>query len=243
MDLSDVTILVVDDEPSVVELLSEYLRTRGHTVCIATDGIQALDRLEEGGIDVVLTDMKMPKVSGPELLQTIKKRGYPVATILMTGYGTIDSAVRSLKAGAHDYLLKPFSLRELYAALGRTVERLKLERETLRLRQVTHLVQAAHEATAVQPLLERLCELAAAEGGVGSRVHLSGHPPASHGVVEGPSMSLTMPVRGEERGHLEVFGASEQLRSALQAYATVVADAVTRLDLQDALDKATARGG
>ncbi len=239
MHLRDVTILVVDDEPSVVELLSEYLRTRGHTVCIATDGIQALDRLEEGGIDVVLTDMKMPKVSGPELLQTIKKRGYPVATILMTGYGTIDSAVRSLKAGAHDYLLKPFSLRELYAALGRTVERLKLERETLRLRQVTHLVQAAHEATEVQPLLKRLCELSAAEGGVGARVQVSGHPPCQHGVLEGTCLCLSMPVRGEDRGQLEVFGAPESMRGALQAYATVVADAVTRLELQEALDKAT----
>lgn len=230
MDLPDISILVVDDEPSVVELLSEYLRTRGHTVCVAKDGLEALDRLEEGGIDVVLTDMKMPKVSGPELLRTIQQRAYPVATILMTGYGTVDSAVRSLKAGAHDYLLKPFSLRELYAALGRTVERLKLERETLRLRQVTYLVQSAHEATEIQPLLQRLCELASAEGGQGARVTLDGYTICEHGVAEGEVLTLDLPVR-EKSGHLVVYGAPERMRSALQAYATVVADAVTRLEL------------
>jgi DNA-binding NtrC family response regulator len=236
VDLKDVTILVVDDEPSVVELLSEYLRTRGHTVCIASDGIEALDRLEEGGIDVVLTDMKMPRVSGPELLQTIKQRNYPVATILMTGYGTIDSAVRSLKAGAHDYLLKPFSLRELYAALGRTVERLKLERETLRLREVTRLVQAAHEATEISPLLQRLCELASAEGGIGATVRVQGYDTAEHGQSDDSAMVLAMPIRGEARGELTVYAAPEKLRGALQAYATVVADAVTRLELQAELD-------
>ena len=230
MDLPDISILVVDDEPSVVELLSEYLRTRGHTVCVAQDGLEALDRLEEGGIDVVLTDMKMPKVAGPELLRTIQQRGYPVATILMTGYGTVDSAVRALKAGAHDYLLKPFSLRELYAALGRTVERLKLERETFRLRQVTSLVQFAHEATEVQPLLRRLCELASTEGGQGARVTLEGYDACERGLIEGEALVVELPVR-DKPGQLVVYGATQRMRSTLQAYATVVADAVTRLEL------------
>lgn len=236
MDLRDHTILVVDDETSVVELLSEYLRTRGHTVCVASDGVEALDRLEEGGIDVVLTDMKMPRVSGPELLATIKLRAYPVATILMTGQGTIDGAVRSLKGGAQDYLLKPFSLRDLYAALGRAAERLKLERETLRLREVARLVHVAHEAKEVQPLLERLCELAARGGARGARVEIDGYAPCISGVETGDSLSLDLLVGGKERGSLTVFGAEERLGPALLASATIVADAVFRLELQAALE-------
>lgn len=156
-------ILVVDDEPSIVELLAEYLRARGHEVVIAGNGEVALDRLERGGVDVVLTDMKMPELGGLELLSRIRERGYPVATILMTGYGTIDSAIRAMKDGAQDYLLKPFKLREVHAAIARAIERVRLERETVRLRQVVALYEAVHALEAPAGLVgvyQRLAEAA-----------------------------------------------------------------------------------
>ncbi len=142
-----VNILVVDDEAPIVELLREYLRARGHRVETAQDGAAALAILEDGGIDLVLTDMKMPRMGGLDLLSSIRGRGYPVGTILMTGYGTIDSAIRAMKDGAQDYIMKPFKLREVYAAIIRAAERVRLERETVRLRLGLKLVEHASQVS------------------------------------------------------------------------------------------------
>ncbi len=166
------TILVVDDEASILELLGEYLRARGHRVHTAPDGERALEILAESTPDVVLSDMKMPGMGGLELLARIQERPVPIATILMTGYGTIDSAIRSMKDGAHDYLLKPFKLREVHAAITRAVDRIRLERETVRLRQVVALYQGVHALKAPSGLGDiyaLLCELAQQEfGGKGA---------------------------------------------------------------------------
>lgn len=167
-DTGKVTILVVDDEASILELLGEYLRARGHEVRTATDGLSALALLDTTTPDVVLSDMKMPGMGGLELLAKIRECPEPVATILMTGYGTIDSAIRSMKDGAHDYLLKPFKLREVHAVISRAVERIRLERETLRLRQVIGLYQAVHALEGPAGLVDiyaLLCELAQQEFG------------------------------------------------------------------------------
>ncbi len=165
-DQGQVSILVVDDEASILELLGEYLRARGHEVETAHDGPRALDRLETLHPDVVLSDMKMPGMSGLELLARIRERPVPVATILMTGYGTIDSAIQAMKDGAHDYLLKPFKLREVHAAITRAVERIRQERETVRLRQIVALYQAVHALKEPQGLVDiyaLLCEVAQQE--------------------------------------------------------------------------------
>jgi len=137
-------ILVVDDEPSIVELLSEYLRARGHRVWSASDGEGALELLGKRDLDLVLTDMKMPGLNGLELLERLKGREPYIGAILMTGYGTIDSAIRAMKNGAQDYLIKPFKLREVHTAVIRAAERTRLERETVRLRQVVALFENAH---------------------------------------------------------------------------------------------------
>ncbi len=147
-----VSILVVDDEAPIVELLREYLRARGHRVETAQDGAAALAVLEGGDIDLVLTDMKMPRMGGLDLLSAIRGRGYPVGTILMTGYGTIDSAIRAMKDGAQDYILKPFKLREVYAAIIRAAERVRLERETVRLRLGLQLVEHASRIASASEL-------------------------------------------------------------------------------------------
>jgi response regulator RpfG family c-di-GMP phosphodiesterase len=167
-DQGKVTILVVDDEASILELLGEYLRARGHKVYTAPDGERALELLNSASPDVVLTDMKMPGMSGLQLLAQIRSRPVPIATILMTGYGTVDSAIRSMKNGAHDYLLKPFKLREVHAAITRAVEQVRMERETVRLQQVVALYKAVHgleNASGLQDIYTLLCDLAEREFG------------------------------------------------------------------------------
>lgn len=167
-------ILVIDDEPSIVELLSEYLRARGHTVRTASDGEQAMAVLEEHDPDLVLTDMKMPGIGGLELLEHIRGRDRFIGTILMTGYGTIDTAIRAMKNGALDYLLKPFKLREVHAAVIRAAERTRLERETVQLRQVVSLFETARgleDPSGLDELYAHLATVATQElGGRGGLV-------------------------------------------------------------------------
>lgn len=112
-----IRVLVVDDEEAIVELVAEYLRARGMEVVTAADGDRALAALEGDRVDVVLTDLRLPVRGGMSLLEAIVERAVPVATVVMTGYGTIETATQALKLGASEYLLKPVRLRELHEAL------------------------------------------------------------------------------------------------------------------------------
>jgi DNA-binding NtrC family response regulator len=112
-------ILVVDDEVEMRIALETTLKREGHTVILAENGKQALERFSEGPFDLVLTDVKMPKMNGVELLKALKKKSSQTVAIMMTAYGDIDNAVETIKAGAFDYLLKPFSAEILIATVNR----------------------------------------------------------------------------------------------------------------------------
>ncbi len=132
MNSDALRVLIVDDKEDILELLGEYLRTRGYRVRTAYDGVAGLEIARSEPIDVVLTDMKMPQMGGMELLRAVQDLGRPVAVIMMTGFATVDSAIQALKHGAYDYLLKPFKLRDVYAAIVRASERLRVEQDSAR---------------------------------------------------------------------------------------------------------------
>jgi two-component system response regulator FlrC len=117
------SVLVVDDEPSLRVAVSESLRRNGYGVMQATDGPEALDRLAQAKPWLVLTDMKMPRMSGLEVLKEVKRRSPQTTVVVMTAYGTVESAVEAMKHGASDYLLKPFATE----SLERILERLETE--------------------------------------------------------------------------------------------------------------------
>lgn len=112
-------VLVVDDEPSLRLALSESLRRSGYGVIQATDGKEALERVGQSKPWLVLTDMKMPRMNGLDVLKEIKRRSPHTAVVVMTAYGTVESAVEAMKHGASDYLLKPFALESLERVLDR----------------------------------------------------------------------------------------------------------------------------
>jgi DNA-binding NtrC family response regulator len=112
-------ILVVDDEVEMRIALETTLKREGHAITLAENGEQALERFNKGSFDLVLTDVKMPKMNGIQLLKAIKKKSPEIATIMMTAYGDIDNAVETIKAGAFDYLLKPFSAEILVSTVNR----------------------------------------------------------------------------------------------------------------------------
>ena len=136
-------ILVADDDPPILELLGEYLATRGHSVTLVPDGERALQVLDTEEIDVLVTDLKMPGTDGLSLLQHVRENNLSVATIMMTGYGTIESAISALKSGAHNYLLKPFRLREVHNSVASAVEARKREQATLRLENLLEIQEKA----------------------------------------------------------------------------------------------------
>lgn len=103
------TVLVVDDEPAMRTALTESLRRRGYVVLQAVDGRDALDRLNDAKPWLVLTDMKMPKLGGIALVREIKKRTPQTHVVVMTAFGSVETAVEAIKLGASDFLLKPFA--------------------------------------------------------------------------------------------------------------------------------------
>jgi diguanylate cyclase (GGDEF)-like protein len=119
-------ILVVDDEEAVRKAVSDILRHDGCEVCEADNGLSALDYLERQPFDLVLTDIVMPQMDGLTLVKTAGQRGYRAAYIVMTAHSSVDTAVEAMKAGAVDYLPKPFPLELLRLVVARTLHAQRL---------------------------------------------------------------------------------------------------------------------
>jgi len=151
-------ILVVDDEAPIREMLVEFLGMRGYKVTFAENGRDALNILQRQRVDLILTDMKMPELGGIELLGEVSQLRSPPTTILMTGYGTVDTAISAMKQGAYDYIIKPFKLKEVAATITRALERARLERENLKLRGTTSLYHLS-EAVSSGDNLDNLFEI------------------------------------------------------------------------------------
>lgn len=127
-------ILVVDDEVSMREFLQIMLEQDGHTVRTASDAPGGVLALKDGQFDLVLTDLRLPGGSGMDVLRQARKRHTELEVVMMTAFATTENAVEAMKAGAYDYVMKPFKVDELKLVLARALERRQLrgENETLR---------------------------------------------------------------------------------------------------------------
>ena len=113
------TILVVDDEKNYLLVLKELLGEEGYEVVIAQSAPEALKVFQETELDLVITDMKMPGMSGMELLDVLKEKDLHLPVIMMTAYGSVEKAVEAMKKGAYDYILKPFDNEVLKKAVAK----------------------------------------------------------------------------------------------------------------------------
>ncbi|MGQ9800149.1 MAG: sigma-54-dependent transcriptional regulator [Candidatus Saccharicenans sp.] len=129
------TILIIDDEKGLLEVLTMVFRKEGYEVETATSGAEGLDILNSKSIDLVITDIRMPHLSGMEILRYIKENQPEVPVIVITAYGSIQQAVEALKAGALDYIVKPFDVEELKILVARGLERKHLELENILLKK------------------------------------------------------------------------------------------------------------
>lgn len=129
-------ILVVDDEPLIRESLYEILRIEGYSVQMAQSGQEAVKSINSNGFDIVVTDYKLPKMSGIDLLEIIKKDHPKTEVIMITGYGSIETAVEAMKKGAYDYITKPVNDNEIKIVIKKIVEKMQIVAENEALKEI-----------------------------------------------------------------------------------------------------------
>jgi two-component system response regulator AtoC len=127
-------VLVIDDEPNMRHMLTALLEKAGYAVTVAADGVDGLSILERKAFDLILCDVRMPRMDGLSFLKQMTKQGLNSTTIVMSAYGTIDTAVEAMKLGAVDYISKPFKADEILLKLAQFEEKGRLREENLRLR-------------------------------------------------------------------------------------------------------------
>lgn len=128
------TILVVEDKDSMAQMLMETLEAEGYRVVIARDGMEGTRQIKENHFDLVLSDLKLPKKDGIEVLRTAKAEQPITPVIMMTAFGTIETAVTAMKEGAFDFITKPFDTDHLLLLISRALETLRLHTENILLK-------------------------------------------------------------------------------------------------------------
>ncbi len=138
-----IRILVVDDEKVIRDVLTDFLTTEGFIVTAVESAHRALEELEDQHYELVITDLKMPGMSGIELLERIRDKKIDTLTVIMTGFGTVETAIKAMKYGAYDYIMKPFKVNEVVQIIRRGLEKKKLERENIQLKELMSLYQVS----------------------------------------------------------------------------------------------------
>jgi two-component system, NtrC family, response regulator AtoC len=128
-------ILVIDDDPGVRQVLSESLSGMGYTVQGAESGEKTLGTIRETGCDLLILDMVLPRMDGMEVLQEVHRHHPELSVIMITGYASVETAIKAMKMGAFDYVVKPFRMEEVELVVGKALERSRLRRENLFLRR------------------------------------------------------------------------------------------------------------
>ncbi|HLK35413.1 MAG TPA: HD domain-containing phosphohydrolase [Polyangiaceae bacterium] len=150
-------VLIVDDEKFIRDILADFLGMEGYIVRTAEDGAAALAELNNAHYDLVISDLKMPRMGGIELLDAIGTTAPSALTVIMTGFGTVETAIDAMKRGAYDYILKPFKVEEVIRVVQRGLEKQRLAAENLRLREAVSLYKVS-EAIAASLSLEEVLE-------------------------------------------------------------------------------------
>lgn len=121
--------MVVDDEEGIRDVLKEFLEKKGYYVETIGDSRQVIDRVKSKQFDIILVDLKMPDISGLDLLKAIRQFDADIAVIIMTGYASLETAIQAIREGAYDYITKPFRLEEIYITIKNACEKIFLKQQ------------------------------------------------------------------------------------------------------------------
>ena len=153
------TILVVDDEPNYLIILSELLREEDYEVFTAANGADALKIVGQTDLDLLITDMRMPEMDGLELLKTVKAANPELPVIMITAFGEVEKAVEAMRAGAFNYLAKPFNNDELLVSVRKAVEHYEVIKENKRLRAEISQQDSYASMVGKSPLMRKIYSL------------------------------------------------------------------------------------
>lgn len=129
-------LLIVDDEPDMLKLLSMIIREKTPYEVITTNNpLEAYELAKEGGFDLVIADLKMPGLDGIELLEAVKRMDEDIPVIIITAYGTVESAMEAIQKGGFDFITKPFKKEQILFTIDKAMKWLKLQKENKMLRE------------------------------------------------------------------------------------------------------------
>lgn len=148
-------VLIVDDEKFIRDILADFLGMEGYVVRTAADGVAAMQELSRARYDIIISDLKMPRMGGIELLEEVARADSSILTVIMTGFGTVETAIDAMKRGAYDYVLKPFKVEEVIHIVQRGIEKQRLTAENMRLKEAVSLYRVS-EAIAASLSLEEV---------------------------------------------------------------------------------------
>ena len=152
-------LLVIDDEENLRHLLRSLLEKEGYDVCLAADGQEALVFLEQQDFDIILCDLRMPRMDGMEFLKQAAGRTSTATIITMSAYGTMDLALETMQLGAYDFISKPFKPTEVLLVLKKAEERERLKKENRQLRSQLKQLYGFENLIGKSPQMQGICEL------------------------------------------------------------------------------------
>ncbi len=153
-------ILVIDDERSIRNLMQEILEDEGHSVDVAEDGAKGVEMADKEKYDVIFCDIKMPNLSGEEVLDTLHEKGIETPVIMISGHGDIDTAVSCIKKGAFDFLSKPLDLNRILITIKNATERSNLIQETKVLKKKVYGQEMIGESEAIMKVKDMIEKVA-----------------------------------------------------------------------------------
>jgi DNA-binding NtrC family response regulator len=169
-DRSHIQILVVDDDADMREWVKEDLESEGFKVETAPGGRSGVERVKQGGIDLVVSDVKMPDLDGLDLLREIREVAPSPFVIIVTGFGSIDTAIRAVKLGAYDYITKPFKIDQLLLSIDKALAERSLRSEVTRLREEVsrrdHLDNIIGRSSAMQEVFALIRRLSSSSANI-----------------------------------------------------------------------------
>lgn len=175
-------ILIIDDEKSIVDLLTVVFKKEGYTVKSSLSATKALELIDKEDFSLILSDIKLPQMSGMDILKYVNEKKPELPVIMITAYGTIKQAVEAFKMGAVDYVVKPFDMGELKLVVAQGLEKRKLKEENVLLRQelkdkysFANIIGKSKKMTAIYDLIEKIADsdstvLISGESGTGKEV-------------------------------------------------------------------------
>ena len=158
MKPSDIKILIVDDEASIRDALTQWFQLDGYVVSSAEDANAALLKLQEGPWDIVMLDIKMPGIDGLELQRRVKKIDKNIITIMITAFASVESSIQALKEGAFDYIVKPVDPDDMSHLIRNAIEQRRLQQENQQLRQHIEGISFSDEIIGESPEIKKVLE-------------------------------------------------------------------------------------